>query len=139
VGARNPDRVHISEWRSKAETISDMWKHRWSVRSVCEGCGVERQENLDAMIRLRGPGLVLWDKTGVCQRILPHGGACKGRLFFKGSPPSGAGYDFLGSRPRAKRPGYGPQSRGQGRHVKPEDIEPRAVSAARGPGPPDPE
>lgn len=138
MGSRNPDRVHISEWRGKAETIADMWKHRWRIRSVCESCGVERQENLDAMIRLRGPGLVLWEKTGVCQRILPHSGPCKGPLFFKGCPPSGAGYDFLGPPPRAKRPGYGPQARGRGQFVLREDIEPAAVTAARG-KPPEPE
>lgn len=134
MGARNPDRVHISEWRSKAETIADMWKHRWRVRSVCEACGVERQENLDAMIRLRGPGLVLWNKTGVCQRIVT-GGACRGRLFFMGAPPHSAGYSFLGERPRLRRPSYGPQSHGQGRYIAEAEIEPPAVTAARGPPP----
>lgn len=138
MGARNTDRVHISEYRSKAETVADMWKHGWRIRSVCESCGVERRENLDAMIRLRGPGLVLWNKTGVCQRILPSCGPCEGRLFFKGCPRHGAGFQFLGDPPRPRRPASGPQSRGQGPYIKPEDVEPTAMTAARGPFPSEP-
>ena len=137
MGARNTDRVHISEYRSKANTISDMWKYNWRLRSVCEACGVQRQENLDAMIRLRGPGLVLWDKTGVCQRVLDLG-VCQGRLFFKATPPGSSGYDFLGNAPRPRRPASGPQSRGGGPYIKPEEIEPTAMTAARGPSPPEP-
>lgn len=135
MGARNTDRVHISEYRSKANTISDMWKYNWRLRSVCEACGVQRQENLDAMIRLRGPGLVLWDKTGSCQRVLTMG-TCQGRLLFKAKPPGASGYDFLGNSPR--RPASGPQSRGEGPYIKPEEIEPTAMTAARGPSPSDP-
>ncbi|CAN7606682.1 hypothetical protein LJR164_004494 [Phenylobacterium sp. LjRoot164] len=137
MGARNTDRVHVSEYRSKANTISDMWKYNWRIRSVCETCGVQRQENLDAMIRLRGPGLVLWDKTGVCQRVLDMG-VCQGRLFFKAKPPGSSGYDFLGAPPRLRRPSYGPQSRGVGSYIAVEDIEPKAVTAARGAPPPEP-
>lgn len=138
MGARNTDRVHISEYRSKADTIADMWKLNWRLRSVCESCGAQRQENLDAMIRLRGPALVLWHKTGVCQQIIGHGGVCEGRLFYKAMPPGASGYGFLGDGPRPGRPSYGPQSRGKGRYVTPEEIEPAAVTAARGPPPPEP-
>jgi len=89
------------------------------------------------MIRLRGPGLVLWDKTGVCQRVLEMG-VCQGRLFFKAKPPGSSGYDFLGNGPRPRRPASGPQSSGQGPYIKPEEIEPTAMTAARGPSPPEP-
>lgn len=136
MGARNTDRVAIGEYRSKAATIADMWKLGWRLRSYCESCGAEREENLDAMIRLRGPGLSLWDKTGVCQSVVGVEQVCKGRLFFKAMPRGALGFSFLGKMPRQRRPSSGPQSQGKGSFVAPEDIEPPAVTAALGPPPP---
>jgi hypothetical protein len=139
MGVRSPDRIALYEHRPSVETVADMWKAGWRLRSYCESCGIEREENLDAFIRLRGPGLVLWDKTGVCQRITGSGLACKGRLFFKACPRHGRGFEFMGKMPRALRPTSGPQSRGKGRYVDPSEIEPGEVTSARGPPPPPPE
>lgn len=136
MGSRNPDRVHISQWRSKAQTIADMWRGGWRVHALCESCGDERKVNLEAMIRINGPGLSLWDTTSVCPRVV-GGGFCRGRVFFKGCPRPGAHFDFLGKRPRQIRPLSGPQAHGEGRFICDDDIEPAAVRMALGPAPPD--
>lgn len=138
MGSRNPDRVHISQWRSKAPTIADMWRGGWRIHAYCETCGDERRVNLEAMIRINGPGISLWDLTTACPRVV-GGGLCRGRVFFKGCPRTGAHFDFLGHPPRARRPAAGPQSRGDGQFLSEEDVEPAAVRRALGPRPPKPE
>ena len=137
MGARNPDRVHVGQWKSKAPTIADMWRGGWKIRAYCESCGDERQISLEAMIRTFGPGYSLWDRTVSCPRIVGAGASCRGRVFFKGLPRSGAHFDFLGDVPRALRPRSGPLARGKGLFVAEDDIEPEAVRLALGPAPPD--
>lgn len=137
MGARNPDSVHISQWRNKAPTLADMWRGGWKIHAYCESCGDERAVNLEAMIRINGPALSLWDHHVACPRIL-IAGPCRGRVFFKGRPRSGAHFDFLGALPRPRRPVAGPLSRGRGRFICEEDVEPAAVRQALGPAPPEP-
>lgn len=139
MGSRNPDRVHISAWKSKAPTIADMWRGGWKIRAHCESCGDERQVSLEAMIRTFGPGLSLWDHTVSCPRVVGAGSICRGRIFFKGMPSSGSHFEFLGRTPRARRPASGPLARGPGPFIAQGDIEPAAARLALGPAPPDPE
>lgn len=135
MGARNVDRFSLRERRSKGETVADMWKERWRVRSYCESCGVRMRLNLEHVIRVNGPAFSLWDKTATCRRVLDVGG-CSGTVFFEACPPGAPGYEFLGPTPRSMRPTYGPMSRGTGAFIDPADIEPAEVTAARGPPPP---
>lgn len=139
MGSRNPDRVHIRQWKSKAPTIADMWRGGWKIRACCESCGDERQVSLEAMIRTFGPALSLWDYTVSCPRIVGAGSLCRGRIFFKGQPSSGSHFEFLGRPPRARRPASGPQARAGGRFIEETEIEPAALRQALGPAPPDPE
>lgn len=139
MGSRNADRVHISQWKSKAPTIADMWRGGWKIRSYCESCSDERLVNLDAMIRAKGPGHSLWDCTTVCPRIVGPGSACRGRVFYKGRPQSGAHFDFLGHPPRTRRPVHGPLAAGRDPFISADEIEPSALLQALGPAPPDPD
>lgn len=137
MGSRNLDRITIGERRRGAETISDMWKGRWKVRAYCESCTTELRVDLEAMVRLLGPGFVLWNRTTRCRAILTVG-ECSGRVFFKGMPPGASGFEYLGTPPRMLRPKAGPMSGGRGAYLNPEDIEPTAMTATRGPSPPEP-
>lgn len=136
MGSRNLDRIHISEWRDKVRTAADMWAKGWKVHAVCEVCERETVVDLDHLVRLAGPGVSLWDKTSRCKQVLNGAHRCDGRVFFKALAPGASGYAFLGSPPRPRRPAYGPQARGKGPFVRPEDIEPPEATAARGPTPP---
>jgi hypothetical protein len=131
MGGPNPDRISLVERRHHGETVADMWKSEWKCRAVCERCGVALRVNLDTMIRLNGPGLSLWNKTTACKVV-----GCPGRMFFQARPPYAPGWDYLGRPPRVRRPHEGPMAAGPGDFVLPEEIEPAAVTKARGPSPP---
>lgn len=134
MGTRNLDRIALYELRHKGETVADMWKLCWRCIAVCEACGIELRVDLVALIRLSGPGLSLWNKTAKCRRV-----GCDGRVYFMASPPGGRGFEFMGKAARIPRSSTGPFAGGKGRYIEPQDIEPPAVTAARGPVPPDPE
>lgn len=90
MGARNPDRQHISVWRAQAETIGQMEAAGWSVVSVCESCGLSMDVHLHDMIRLKGPQVSLWNRRAPCRRR-----GCRGFVRFQGRPPRVTRYQDL--------------------------------------------
>lgn len=139
MGSRNLDRIHISEWRDKVRTAAEMWTAGWKVRAYCEACANEQVVDLEHVVRLGGPGVILWDKTSRCKRIVGPGGQCTGRVFFKAMPRGAAGFDYLGKAPRARPARRDPLSFSAGPLVDPATSDQGEWTKARGPAPPDPE
>lgn len=138
MGSRNLDRIHISEWRDKIRTAADMWSAGWKVRARCEACANEQVVDLEHVVRLGGPGVTLWDKTGRCKRIV-GGAQCPGRVFFMGKPQHAPSFDFLGHPPRVRRPRRDPLAFGSSELIDPNGPDEGAWAEAIGPAPPDPE
>ncbi len=82
MGRKHPDRWPAEVWRGTAETVGSMKVQGWSVRSYCRACHLMMEVDLDALVKLRGPGLVLWNRQAKCRRI-----GCAGVVEFQGRPP----------------------------------------------------
>lgn len=48
----------------------------------CQACQLDLRIDVDLMVRLNGPDLVLFGRTCRCRRM-----GCAGRMFFMGKPP----------------------------------------------------
>lgn len=48
----------------------------------CQACQLDLRIDMDLMVRLNGPDLVLFGRTCRCRRM-----GCSGRMFFMGTPP----------------------------------------------------
>jgi hypothetical protein len=69
MGSRNLDRVPMSAWRAKCETVGQMWRADWRyVRARCEACHAEFQIDLEKVIREKGPKTSLWNRRQACPR-----------------------------------------------------------------------
>ncbi len=139
MGSRNLDRIHISEWRDKVRTAADMWSAGWKVRAQCESCRNVQVVDLENVVRLGGPGVTLWDKTGRCKQIIGIGAQCEGRVFFMAQARGGSGFQHLGKPPRVRQAKRDPLAFGPGELVDPNAPEQGGWSGALGPTPPDPE
>jgi hypothetical protein len=78
MGNRNLDRIPMSAWRAKCETVGEMWHAGWRfVRARCETCRAEFQVDLERVIREKGPEISLWNRHQRCPRD-----GCGGQLHF---------------------------------------------------------
>jgi hypothetical protein len=78
MGSRNLDRIPMSTWRAKCETVGEMWHAGWRhVRAQCETCRAEFAVDLQRVIREKGPKVSLWNRKQSC----PKGG-CPGPVRF---------------------------------------------------------
>jgi hypothetical protein len=94
MGSRNPDRVPISVWRARVETVADMQRERWQVISQCGACRLKMDVNLSTIARLRGPETSLWDRKAPCRRI-----GCHGEVSFLARVPGRFDYQPLAFHP----------------------------------------
>jgi hypothetical protein len=81
MGGPNPDRWPTSAWCRKARTVGDMQRAGWKVISFCSTCRLAMPVDLRVIIRLSGPGAVLWNRQAKCRRI-----GCDGVVEFQGKP-----------------------------------------------------
>ena len=58
-----------------------MQRSVWKVISVCGTCRLAMPVDLRVIIRLSGPGVVLWNRHAKCRRI-----GCNGVVEFQGKP-----------------------------------------------------
>ncbi|MNJ26784.1 hypothetical protein D3C77_212740 [compost metagenome] len=63
-------------------SIAEMRRRRWVILARCRDCHLDLRIDLDLMVRLNGPNLVLFGKTCRCRRM-----GCAGRMIFMGTPP----------------------------------------------------
>jgi hypothetical protein len=78
MGNRNLDRIPMTAWRAKFETVGEMWRADWRhVRARCETCRAEFQVDLEKVIRERGPKTSLWNRRQACPKA-----NCAGRVHF---------------------------------------------------------
>lgn len=69
VGSQNLNRVHMTAWRAKCETVGQMWRADWRfVRALCETCRAEFQVDLERVIREKGPKTSLWNRRQACPK-----------------------------------------------------------------------
>jgi hypothetical protein len=63
VGSRNLDRISMTEWRGKCETVADMMQAGWRhVVARCETCRSDFPVDLAKVARERGPATSLWNR-----------------------------------------------------------------------------
>jgi hypothetical protein len=77
-----PERRPVSFWRVRAATIGQMIDQGWVVWSVCAGCFLTMQIDLDVMEFKLGDHETLWNRHPSCRRI-----GCEGLITFHGVPP----------------------------------------------------
>jgi hypothetical protein len=69
VGNRNLDRIPMSDWRAKCETVGQMWRAGWRhVQARCETCRAEFAVDLERVIREKGPNTSLWNRKQGCPK-----------------------------------------------------------------------
>lgn len=90
VGSRNLDRIPLRAWRSKVATVAEMRDHGWEVASVCRKCGLTMLVDLELIAQVRGPGVILWNRTAKCRRMF-----CDGVVDFHAKPVRGRGFEPL--------------------------------------------
>jgi hypothetical protein len=90
MGARNPDRIPIDEWRSGFETVAQMQKGGWKVISKCRTCGLTMAVDLDLIAWRSGANTSLWNRTARCRRL-----RCEGVVEFQAHIPRVPGYQAL--------------------------------------------
>ncbi|MNJ26332.1 hypothetical protein D3C77_208060 [compost metagenome] len=61
---------------------SEMRRRGWVVMARCQACQLDLRIDLDLMVRLNGPDLILFGRTCRCRRL-----GCSGRMVFMGTPP----------------------------------------------------
>jgi hypothetical protein len=78
MGHRNLDRIPMTEWRAKCETVGQMLRAGWRfVRARCETCRAEYQVDLEKVMRERGPAVSLWNRRQACPKQ-----SCPGQVHF---------------------------------------------------------
>ena len=75
-----------AQWRARAETIAHIRREGWPVHAVCLSCSLQMNVDLARIERDRGPGFVLWGKSGPCRRL-----RCAGKVMFMVEPPRANG------------------------------------------------
>lgn len=75
-----------AQWKARAETVAHIRREGWPVHAVCGACRLQMKVDLARIARDRGPGFVLWGKTGPCRRL-----GCAGKVLFMVEPPSANG------------------------------------------------
>ena len=90
MGHRNPDRVPIAYHRPSCETVEKMARERWDVISVCGKCGLIMQVDLAVIVRVKGPGVSLWNRKARCRRL-----GCTGWVEFQAKAPGMAFHEPL--------------------------------------------
>ena len=69
MGSRNLDRIPMSAWRAKVETVGEMWREGWRhVRARCETCRAQFSVDLERVLRERGPKTSLWNREQRCPK-----------------------------------------------------------------------
>jgi hypothetical protein len=82
MGHRNPDRVPMVIRRQRCPTVVAMARDHWDVISVCDTCRLIMRVDLAVIIKIRGPGVVLWNRKARCKRI-----GCAGWVEFHAKAP----------------------------------------------------
>jgi hypothetical protein len=80
--------------RDKCESVEAMGREGWDVISRCQTCGLIMQVNLSLIIRVRGPGVSLWNRKERCRRL-----GCTGWVEFQGRAPGMAMHETLSAPP----------------------------------------
>jgi hypothetical protein len=81
--------------RDKCESVEAMRREGWDVISRCQQCGLIMQVNLALIIRVRGPGVSLWNRKERCRRL-----GCVGWVEFQGRAPGMAMHEVLSAPER---------------------------------------
>jgi hypothetical protein len=76
--------------RDKCESVEAMRREGWDVISRCQTCGLIMQVNLSLIIRVRGPGVSLWNRKERCRRL-----GCTGWVEFQGRAPGMAMHEVM--------------------------------------------
>ncbi len=63
-------------------SASEMRRRGWVVMARCQACQLDLRIDLNLMVRLNGPDLILFGRTCRCRRL-----GCSGRMVFMGTPP----------------------------------------------------
>ena len=104
MGARNHDRIFISEFRPSTETVKDMFDRKWIVITKCRDCELKLYVNIVALMHYMGPDVSLWNKRRRCLKV-----GCEGWTTFWAQRPYRNIYEELsapwpeGGPPRPRR------------------------------------
>jgi hypothetical protein len=90
MGARNPDRIPIEQWRSGYETVAQMQRANWRIIARCRTCHLDMQVDLDLIAWRSGPKTSLWNRTARCRRL-----KCDGLVDFWAAIPRAGGFHQL--------------------------------------------
>jgi hypothetical protein len=68
MGSRNLDRITMTQWRQRCETVGQMLGLGWrDVRAACPDCHRHWPVDLDRVARSKGPAVSLWNRTQRCR------------------------------------------------------------------------
>ncbi|QUD86967.1 hypothetical protein [Phenylobacterium montanum] len=90
MGAKNLDRIPLSEWRRTIESVWDMMQARWEVATKCRTCGLMMSVDLDLITWISGSRTSLWNKHPRCRRL-----GCAGFVDFMAKPPGRSNFEPL--------------------------------------------
>lgn len=102
MGSRNADRIDISEYRGRCQSVGDMYAAGWEVITQCRACRVELHTDLRVIMAMRGRDFVLWNRTAKCKKV-----RCRGVVDFLARLPGRHDYQpIIGAWPVEKRAGF---------------------------------
>lgn len=83
MGAKNLDRLPFEAFVHHGNTVGDMIRTGWEVRSVCQGgdCAIKLRVSLPTIAKLLGEDFSLWNRTSPCKRY-----GCHSKAYFEGKP-----------------------------------------------------
>ncbi len=82
MGFRKHENRPLSYHLATPVSVSEMRQRGWVVMARCQACQLDLRIDLDLVVRLNGPDLVLFGKSCRCRRM-----GCSGRMIFMGTPP----------------------------------------------------
>lgn len=84
MGSRDPDLLCPPPHPLDAVTLGEMHARRWIVTADCRACRTRIHVDLGERLRLLGPDVVLWGKTGRCKVWVRWSldRRCEGRVVF---------------------------------------------------------
>jgi len=84
MGARNPDTVSFPPMAMQAITVAEIRAIGWTVRATCGRCRISLHTDLNHMVAIAGPDMVLWGKHPRC-KVWAYGDdeRCTGRILFE--------------------------------------------------------
>jgi hypothetical protein len=79
MGHRSLDRIKMSQWRAKCETVGQMFEAGWlDVQAACGSCHRRWPVSISRVATERGADTSLWNRTQRCPMTI-----CKGSIRFE--------------------------------------------------------